>query len=516
MGRVIKKQPIDQLAMFLGGSAAKPEAAGMQWSDQQRAIFEAMRAGTGDNIAVRARAGTGKTTTAVEMIKRCSARMGRILYAAFNRDIKDAVKPKLAGLKNVDVKTLHGVGYGILLQYDPATTLDEEKGMRLARDVAPNDAPQKFVTAIKKAAAYFKSNMIDNADDGEGLLIDAEIDADPWANEHELAQLALKAMHSASQMVGLVDFDDQVWLAVQLGLRSKWGYDLVVIDEAQDTNESQFRLCVSALKPGGIIAIVGDEKQAIYQFRGADESTYAKLVERLGAKVYPLTRTYRCAQSIVTEANKYVPDLEARPNAPAGIVRSISPVEMRTLMKPGDFVLSRSNAALVEQCTAAIRAGIKSNIQGRDLGESLAALVRKARCDDIEELIEYVEAWRVKEVEKRMAKDRDTQPVLDRAACLLAFADGAKSIPEMLRNIAIMFEDTRDAHRVVFSTTHRAKGLERERVFVLRDTYLKPRPFLDAFGEKQFGVTNEEKNLYYVAVTRAISELYLVTTEGQV
>ncbi len=516
MGRRIKQAaaPVDQLAMFLGGGAvvAKPADA-REWSEQQRAIFEAMRAGVG-NIAVQARAGTGKTTTGVELIRRASARAGRILYAAFNRDIKDAVKPKLAGFKNVDVKTLHGVGYGILLQYDQATTLDEDKGMRLARDIAPPGAPQKFVTAIKKAASYFKANMISDVEEGEALLIEAEIEAEGYATENELAQLALKAMHSAKQMIGLVDFDDQVWLAVELGLRSKWGYDVVVIDEAQDTNESQFLLCQGALKPGGVIVIIGDPKQAIYQFRGADERTYDKLILRLNAQVYPLTRTYRCAKKIVVEANKYVPDLEARLDAPEGVVKTITAAEMRTLMKPGDFVLSRSNAALVEQCTAAIRAGIKSNIQGRDLGEQLAALVRKAKCDDIEELVEHVEAWRVKEVEKRQKKDLDPQPVLDRAACLLAFADGAKSIPEMLRNIALMFDDTRDSHRVVFSTTHRAKGLERKRVFVLRDTYLKARPYKDEWGEKQFGVSGEEKNLYYVACTRAIDELYLVTAEG--
>lgn len=517
MGRRIKTPPKggDQLSMFLGsGSVAAKESEGAtlgtKWSEQQLAIFKAAREGTG-NIGVKARAGTGKTTTAVELIRRCAAR-GRVLYAAFNRPIADSVKPKLAGIRNVDVKTLHGLGYGILRQHDEFVQVDQDKGMRIAREVAPPDATQKFVSSINKAAKYLKGMMVEDLDQAEEVLIDAEIDAAPFATERQLAELALRAMHVSTKMLGLVDFDDQVWLPGKLGLRSRYGYNDVVIDEGQDTNEAQFRLCQAVVAPGGRIVIIGDDKQAIYAFRGADEATYDRLVQRLGATIYPLTVTYRCARSIVREANQIVPDLEAAPDAPEGTCISISPEEMRKMMRPGDFVLSRSNAALVEQCTKAIRAGIRSTIQGRDLGDTLQALVRKSCAEDVDELLEYVESWQTREVEKRQKKDRDPQPIIDRAACLIAFADGAKSIGDVLRNIAVMFDDTDDSKRVVFSTTHRAKGLERQRVFVLRDTYLRPRPFIDAYGERRFGVTSEEKNLYYVAVTRAIGELYLVTS----
>ena len=66
-----------------------------------------------------------------------------------------------------------------------------------------------------------------------------------------------------------------------------------------------------------------------------------------------------------------------------------------------------------------------------------------------------------------------------------------------------MFADTKDdAQVILLSSTHKAKGLERERVWVLSDTYMRrPDP--------------EERRLYYVAVTRAKKELVLVEGLGR-
>lgn len=517
-GDMTQKRPgTDQLAMFLGSGAVKPNTKasdGREWSPQQVVIFDAVRA-PGRNLAVQAGAGTGKTTTVVEMIKRIPSNK-RVLYAAFNVPIKDDVKPRFAGMKNVDVKTLHGVGFSVLRQNDDTVQVDQEKGYLLAKEVAGPDAPAKLAGAVKRAAGYLKnvgfdeSRACDTVEEAESILVDAEIDADAFVPLRDLATLALSAMRASKDMLGVVDFDDQIWLPVVLGLRPKWGYDYVFIDEAQDMGEAQLRLLLSVVKPGGRIVIVGDPRQAIYGWRGADPKMWTKLIARLDAKVYPLTVTYRCAKSIVAEANTIVRDLQAKPGAPDGVVQNIDRAQMLKMIAPGDFVLSRANAPLVDACTSAIRAGIKSNIQGRDLGETLSALIDKARADDVDELIEWVEAWRLKNVEKRQKKGHDPTPIMDRAACLIAFCEGAKTVGEVRRNIATMFDDGDDRTRVIFSSVHRAKGLERERVFILRPSFMKPRPYMTDDGVDTFGVPVEEENLYYVAVTRAKSALYIV------
>jgi hypothetical protein len=81
----------------------------------------------------------------------------------------------------------------------------------------------------------------------------------------------------------------------------------------------------------------------------------------------------------VDVAREIVPDLEAAPNAPQGIVRDASLVELRRDAAPGDFVLSRSNAPLVSLCMAFL---------GTDTGTAFAAYARtysnRLTIDDIE------------------------------------------------------------------------------------------------------------------------------------
>src|SRR5208337_3962261 len=120
---------------------------------------------------------------------------------------------------------------------------------------------------------------------------------------------------------------------------------------------------------------------------------------------------------------------------------------------------SRTNAPLVSLCMSFLADGRKAAIQGRDIGASLAVLVKKSKAKSVEALRTHIETWCDKECTRLAAKQRDTQ-------------------------------STADKSRIVLSTTHKAKGLERDRVWMLSSTYMK-RP----------GV--EEKNLAYVAMTRA-------------
>ncbi|MEL7233676.1 MAG: UvrD-helicase domain-containing protein, partial [Chloroflexota bacterium] len=83
-------------------------------SVEQQAIFEAWLNGSG-NVAVRAGAGTGKTTTVVELIKRDKTRHSK-LVCAFNKDIVREVQPRLDGT-GANAKTFHSLGYGPLIKH---------------------------------------------------------------------------------------------------------------------------------------------------------------------------------------------------------------------------------------------------------------------------------------------------------------------------------------------------------------------------------------------------------------
>jgi len=256
-------------------------------------------------------------------------------------------------------------------------------------------------------------------------------------------------------------------------------------------------LTLRAVKPGGRIVAVGDPKQGIYRFRGADDRAFENVVAKLDAKVLPLSVCYRCCKSVVRVAQEIVPEIEAAPDAIEGEVRSVEYKQMKKDVQPGDFVLSRTNAPLVSLCLALLAEGRSAMIQGRDVGQQLASLVKKQKAASVEVLRDSIEEWGKKECARLAAKKRDVQPVEDKVACILAISEGAASVQDVLDRIAALFADTGTEARIVLSSTHKAKGLERDRVWLLEDTYRR-RP----------GV--EEANIFYVAVTRARKTLVFV------
>jgi ATP-dependent helicase/nuclease subunit A len=123
---------------------------------------------------------------------------------------------------------------------------------------------------------------------------------------------------------GLLDFDDQLWLARDLLIKSKAvrsefqsRYATLLVDEFQDTDLVQWdivRLLASAnleetdlakLRPGpGKLLIVGDPKQSIYRFRNADIETYLEAADplttqALGLERLELTMNFRSVPSIL-------------------------------------------------------------------------------------------------------------------------------------------------------------------------------------------------------------------------
>jgi superfamily I DNA/RNA helicase len=153
---------------------------------------------------------------------------------------------------------------------------------------------------------------------------------------------------------------------------------------------------------------------------------------------------------------------------------------------------------------ALLKANVPANIQGRDVGANLQYFIKKSKAKTINKFIEYVNNWREQEVERLMSEKKDTSAAIDKAECLLNLCEGTLTIKDLKETIDRLFDDVDDNKKVILSTTHKAKGLERDRVFILVNTY--------RYGP---GVIGEEANLWYVAVTRCIKELYLVRKQSK-
>ena len=114
----------------------------------------------------------------------------------------------------------------------------------------------------------------------------------PWANWDSLSAQLLprwiqllgkvqQAYRRQKKESALVDFDDLERLAAQVlsndAIRRRYREDEfnhLLVDEFQDTNDLQWQIirALADLGRGGTLFAVGDPKQSIYQFRGADVS----------------------------------------------------------------------------------------------------------------------------------------------------------------------------------------------------------------------------------------------------
>lgn len=467
----------------------------MKYSQYQLAVFENVATGTGHTF-VGAVAGSGKTTTIVEALKHVP-RGCTTLFVAFNKSIAEELKKRAP--RGVEVSTLHSYGLKTITASLGRLRIDARRVDDMVRAMHGDDPKTwDFRRDLTKTVSLAKGQLA--SDEAE---VDAIIDAFGIESARNGARQAfvkdvLKILLQCTEVSedGRIDFDDMIWLPVVLSLRQVQ-FDRVFVDETQDLNAAQIEMTMRAVKKNGRICAVGDPRQAIYGFRGADSAAVDNIVKRLDATVLPLSVCYRCAKSIIREAKDVVPQIEWAPDAEEGVVSDMTVREMKQEAAPGDFILSRTNAPLISLCMYFIKEGRPANIQGRDVGASLAAFCKKSKAKNVEALCDYVEDWRDKECARLAAKHRDTQSVEDRAECILALSEGAASVDDVVERIELLFADKDDSSRITLSTTHKAKGLERDRAWVLQSTYRR-RP----------GV--EEENLYYVAVTRARKTLYLV------
>lgn len=465
-----------------------------EWSSYQKDIFNDIANGTG-NTQVDALAGTGKTSTIVEGFYYVPT--GKTsLMCAFNKSIQTELEARSP--MGVEVKTLHSLGYAACRKAFPKLGAPDSNKLSGYVKAEKGDERETFElrSNLEKAISLCKGYLASTPKEIDEVMDRHEIDTCDESRDGFITSV-MKIMDATKRDTNRVDFDDMIWLPNVLGMRMD-KYGMVFIDEAQDLNTAQINLALNSVADGGRIISVGDEHQAIYGFRGADSNAIQNIVDRLGSKRMPLSVTYRCAKSIVEMAKSIVPEIEAAPDAQEGLVDYCSTAQMEQAVKPGDFILSRVNAPLIKWCLALLKAGTPANIQGRDMGKNLSSLIKKSASTSVDGFLSWLNDYEAMEVERMTKIKRDASVISDKVECLRTLCEGTRSLSDVQSNIDRLFRDGDDKNRVILSSTHKAKGLERERVFMLVDTY-KP------------GKSSEESNLAYVAYTRAKQELYLVS-----
>lgn len=497
-------------------------------SKYQQAIFEWVKTGRGHAL-VNAVAGSGKTWTLVEASK--LLKTNRALFCAFNKHIQEELSRRLP--KHVTVKTLHGIGYGALasawgklrVNEDKINDLVEMPGKSICRKLErmlavggpDTDIPDLGDVCgwLRKLVHFARVSLTNHhsQEDLEKMAAYYGIEVDPlvWTDVADATREIVEESIRLAREQRVVDFDDMVFLPVCLKM-TPVQYDWVCLDEAQDLSAAQRALAISCLARGGRMLAVGDPRQSIQGFAGADPESFQSLKKELDAVELPLSVCYRCPTNHLDLARKIVPQIEAAPGTVDGKLEWMEIDDVLVGVQEGDLILSRMTAPAISLCIQLIARKIPARVKGRDIGAALARDVQQISEQPrfkMGKFSEFAQKWFLKREAKVLSRkgsnEQQIQAVWDRFDGLMACYSAFKSATaeDLATAIKGLFADQQRS--VMLSTIHRTKGLEADRVWLLGANRMPSR-----FRDMQDWEIYQEECLHYVALTRAKRELYLV------
>ena len=281
-------------------------------------------------VLVLAGAGSGKTTVLVNriayMISEKHIRPWNILAITFTnkaaREMKDRIERLLGDTaKDMWIGTFHSVCVRILRScidllgysrdfviYDTADTKTVMKECLRELDIDEKSFPVRNVLSI-----------ISNA---KNDLMDAATFENVYKSDYRMSIIAKIYYRYQTKLRknNAVDFDDIILNTVQIlsenpDVLSKYQdkFQYILVDEYQDTNNSQYLLINLLAQANRNLCVVGDDDQSIYKFRGANIGNILNFEDDYSdVQKITLDQNYRSTQNILDAANSVISNNKGR------------------------------------------------------------------------------------------------------------------------------------------------------------------------------------------------------------
>ena len=297
--------------------------------------------------------------------------------------------------------------------------------------------------------------------------------------------------------------------------QSKIAKSVLVIDEAQDMGEDDFRLVKALMQQNEEMRViaVGDDDQNIYAFRGSDSRYMQSLANQEDAKLYEMTDNYRSSRAVVDCANRFVQRIPGRMKRT--LIQSATGKEgkVMTLKSFLDAEIKVQGSAAILTRTNEETMQVAFEIEQRGLHATIAQSMGGFRFGNLAEVRYFLKQLGKNEIsiskEKWQEAKQRTLETYASSTCLSViqhfFADFEATRQVYYRSDLreYIFESNiedfiaADDKSVFVSTIHKAKGREFDTVYLLS-------PIPD-------GRYINDMRAYYVGLTRAKQNLYLVT-----
>jgi DNA helicase-2/ATP-dependent DNA helicase PcrA len=485
-------------------------------SKYQQAIFTALIT-TGRSLAVEAGPGSGKTSTIVEAAKLLPYGK-KAVFVAFNKSIVLELKKRLP--PTVMCHTMHHIGSkAIFAAYGGEKKINPSKQITFIEPYFEKDHPRKkwpAIYAVDKIMQLARATMTTvGRKEIEELCGNYALDY--TTDQLSISIKALRKLYNYNDDPDkwdiTIDFQDMIEMCVRNREIIMPQFDYVFIDEAQDLSKLDQIFINRLVKPvTGRKIVVGDPKQSIYGFRGSDPNSFQSFVNEKNTIQLPLSISYRCAKSIVREAKQVYNDIEEHAENQEGIVRKGDPSEI----EEGDMVLCRNTRPLIHVFLELVKVGKKAYVVGKDMEKGLLGVLApfdsEALTSDVKEKLGVsLEQLKAELISRGILKPENHSKyaaLQEKIAIVKLIFGNFNTVGEVERFIETVFDDE-DRDGVALMTIHRSKGLENDRVFIIESfegNTLIPSPYAVTSDQLK-----QEKNLKFVAITRAKKELVKLT-----
>ncbi len=263
-------------------------------------------------VLVKAAAGTGKTEILARRIESFLdqadngyAHVMAITYTTRAADeLKRRLKARIGDLPSrITAQTIHGFVHNMLLYHGTHVGLPVDFQV-----LSNNEDRVELFQRFNDTNSYPDEKLLSKLD---------------WARAKMRDHPHLELWRRALSNAGAVDFSEMLTKAYELLLIPAFArlyarvYGLIIVDEAQNLTEQQYQLItalagspVDVVGPRIPIMLLGDPKQSIIQFAGADNTLMDRFAKEYDAKEFALNKNFRSAENLATLARNVARKLE--------------------------------------------------------------------------------------------------------------------------------------------------------------------------------------------------------------
>lgn len=470
--------------------------------EQQAIIDHAVP--TGGALKVIAYAGTGKTSTLVELAQANAT--SDILYLAFNKSVESDGQMRFP--TNTLVKTGHALAYNAVGKFFRSNI----------GNIYNWQIVKAYGISLYEASLTLATleNYLNSADDllGEERVVEDHLGRFPEGLYKErILYLAARLWRDMGESINNMPMTHSGYLKLFALQHSNLGYPIVMLDEAQDTNPVMLGIMLDQMKNGSRVYFVGDPYQQVYSWRGAEDA-----MSKIEAPELYLTQSFRFGPDIAGFASKLLAKMFNNQRPLIGLDSIQSKL---SVIDKSKTIICRTNAGLVKAAYGATLSDQTINVNGPDKFTQVLS--------DIDDLFALYSGNRASIKSSRIAYHANFGKLKIYAAEALDQELGSKiGILEDYLKEWPKVKEVIESHLVVLdpditlTTCHKAKGLEWDRVQIGPDfAKLHVEDQVDSEGrailkraikgrsDKPDGINQEEVNLIYVACTRAKEVLQL-------